>query len=110
MPVIRYEGNVPPSQIEQREHVEISNVGVKRVLIDGYDGTNIHDLAVDTNGVLKIASGFNIPINDYISLTQATLTDTWVFKTGGVGGTTVATITITYTDSGKGTISTVART
>ena len=110
MTVEHFEGNVPPTQIEQREHVEISNVGVKRVLVDGYDGANIHDLAVDTNGVLKIASGFNIPVYDYVTLTQATLTDTWVFKTGGVGGTTVTTITITYTDSAKGTISTIAKT
>ena len=56
MTVEHFEGNLPPTQIEQREHVEISNVGVKRVLVDGYDGANIHDLAVDTNGVLKIAS------------------------------------------------------
>ena len=106
MSIVNFEGNVPPSQIEQREHVEVSGVGVKRVLVDGYDGANIHDLAVDTNGVLKIASGFNIPVYDNITLTQATLTDTWVFK---VGSTTVSTITITFTDSAKGTISTVVK-
>ena len=106
MTVEHFEGNLPPTQIEQREHVEISNVGVKRVLVDGYDGANIHDLAVDTNGVLKIASGFNIPVYDNITLTQATLTDTWTFK---VGANTVSTITITFTDSAKGTISTVVK-
>jgi hypothetical protein len=47
---------------------------------------------------------------DYIAPTFATLTDTWVFKTGGSGGTTVSTITITYTDSGKGTISSIVKT
>lgn len=47
---------------------------------------------------------------DYISLAQATLTDTWTFKSGGAGGTTVATVTVTFTDATKATISTVAKT
>lgn len=47
---------------------------------------------------------------DYVSLATASTTDTYTFKTGGSGGTTVATITITYTDSTKATISNVART
>jgi hypothetical protein len=47
---------------------------------------------------------------DYVSLAQATLTDTWTFKKGGAGGTLVATVTITFTDATKGTISTVAKT
>ena len=47
---------------------------------------------------------------DYVALTQDATTDTWTFKTGGSGGTTTAVIVITYTDSGKGTISNVERT
>lgn len=47
---------------------------------------------------------------DYISQAQATTTDTWVFKTGGASGTTVATITINYTDATKEVISTVVKT
>jgi len=46
---------------------------------------------------------------DYISLTQDTLTDTWIFKTGGSSGTTVSTLIVTYTSSAKTTISTVVR-
>jgi len=46
---------------------------------------------------------------DYMSLTQDATHDTYVFKTGGAGGTTVQTITITYTDSTKATISTVVK-
>jgi hypothetical protein len=103
-------GAVKPSSVEQDEHLTISGVGVKRVLVAGYDGTNIHDLATDTNGVLKIGSGFNIPVYDYVTLTQDTLTDVWTFKVGGISGSTVATITITYATSAKVTISTVART
>lgn len=45
---------------------------------------------------------------DYSSLAQAATTDTWTFKSGGSGGSTVQTITITFTDSSKTTISNVA--
>jgi hypothetical protein len=44
---------------------------------------------------------------DYVSQAQAALTDTWVFKTGGAGGTTQGTVTITYSDATKNVISTV---
>ena len=104
-----FSGAVRPTSIEQKEHVEISNVGAKRVIASGYDGTNIHDLATDTNGILKIATGFNLPLYDYVSQTQDTLTDTWVFKTGGASGTTVATIVITYTTSAKTIFQSIAR-
>jgi len=61
-------------------------------------------------GTVKISDGFNLGIFDYVSLTSGGTTDTYVFKTGGSGGTTVATVTITYTDSTKATISTVVKT
>jgi hypothetical protein len=48
---------------------------------------------------------------DFISANYAgATTDVYTYKSGGSGGTTVATVTITYTDSTKGTISTVAKT
>jgi hypothetical protein len=46
---------------------------------------------------------------DYVSLTQATLTDTYLFKYGGVGGSVVSTIVITYTTSAKTTIDFVTK-
>lgn len=74
-----------------------------------------HTVQVDSSGVVQVSGtisvgGIGIPAWDYMTLTQASLTDTYVFKTGGSGGTTVATVTITYTDSSKNTISTVAKT
>ena len=44
--------------------------------------------------------GLDIPIHDYIALsyTGSNLTSV-VYKTGGAGGTTVATLTLTYTGS-----------
>lgn len=54
--------------------------------------------------------GLSIPIYDYTALTQDATHDTWAFKTGGSGGSTVATVTITYTDSTKATVASVAKT
>lgn len=47
---------------------------------------------------------------DYIGVTTTSTTETYVFKTGGSGGTTLQTIVITYTDSTKTTISNVTKT
>ena len=48
---------------------------------------------------------------DYMSQVATSSTvDTFTFKYGGSGGTTVGVIVITYTDSTKATISTVERT
>jgi hypothetical protein len=47
---------------------------------------------------------------DYTDLTEAATTDTWTFKKGGSGGTTLAVVVITYTDSTKATIANVERT
>lgn len=45
---------------------------------------------------------------DYMALEQTSATvETYTFKDGGSGGTTIRTVVITYTDSGKETISTV---
>lgn len=51
--------------------------------------------------------GLGIPTYDYVSLTPPSLPTSIVFKTGGSGGTTVATLTITYSGTD---IATVTRT
>ena len=65
---------------------------------------------VERQRVQPSGSFFVHALHDYIALAQAATTDTWTFKSGGAGGTLVATVTITYTDSTKATISTVVRT
>jgi hypothetical protein len=70
-------------------------------------GTIVNPATEDTLAKLP---GLSIPIYDYAALAQGSTTDVWTFKTGGAGGSLVATVTITYTDSGKGTISTVVKT
>ncbi len=59
---------------------------------------------------LESIPGLSIPIHDFISLAQTSTQDIWTFKFGGSGGTTVATVTVTFTDSTKVTISTVEKT
>lgn len=94
-------GNVVPS-ITQAEHIGPEatgdNIEAKRVAGYGWTGTAWQ----------RTAAG--LPAHDYIGVTQDTAADTYEFKTGGSAGTTVATLTITYTDSGKTTIQSIART
>lgn len=47
---------------------------------------------------------------DYIDVSSATTSDTYIFKTGGSSGTTIATIKLTYTNSAKTTLSNVRKT
>jgi hypothetical protein len=55
--------------------------------------------------------GLNIPEFDYISVAYPIdTTEVYTFKTGGSGGTTVATVTVVYTDSSKANLSTVTQT
>lgn len=45
---------------------------------------------------------------DYVSVAYPNATtEEYTFKTGGSGGTTIATVTVVYTDSTKDAISTV---
>jgi hypothetical protein len=55
---------------------------------------------VSVAGPLAVTSNLSIPAHDYVSLayTGDNLT-TVVFKTGGAGGTTVATLTLAYSGS-----------
>lgn len=64
-----------------------------------------------TGGALLVVSGAPTPgiTYDYIDVQQTSPTvDTYVFKTGGAGGTTVQTIVVTYTSSSKENLDTVA--
>ena len=83
-----------------------ANLETREVRIDPTTGR----ILVTTTISNSVVPGFNIPTYDYVSLSQTSTVDTYSFKSGGAGGTLVATITITYTDSTKATISTVAKT
>lgn len=92
------------TEIENREHIAPDktgdNIAAKKVANYHWDGTNWQ-----RQGASLVPSGY-----DYMSYSNTSSTvDTYTYKTGGVSGTTVATITITYTDNTKSTISNVAR-
>lgn len=55
--------------------------------------------------------GFDIPTFDYIVATYPdTVTEVYTYKLGGSGGTTVATITVVYSDATKATLTSVTKT
>lgn len=90
-----YEKSLGAPQIDKDEHIELNGVHAKRVLAAGYDGTNLQDLKVATDGSLFMNSGMNIPEHDEVVLgyTGSNLTNV-VYKLATV---TVATLTLSYT-------------
>jgi hypothetical protein len=63
-----------------------------------------------TEDTLQAIAGFNIPVHDYIGAGYPNgTTETYTYKTGGSGGTTVGTITVVYTDATKANISSVTK-
>ena len=98
-----FSGAVKPSSIEQDEHLEVGGVGVKRVLSAGYDGTNLHDLTVDSSGRLILSSLVPYEYDNLVlGYTGSDLTSV-VYKKST---TVVATLTLGYTD---GKLTTIAR-
>lgn len=61
-------------------------------------------------GLQVTESGLQLPVYDYVSNAPTSDTDVYTFRFGGSGGTVVCVVTIVYTDTSKGTISTVTRT
>lgn len=57
------------------------------------------EITNDSGNPIPVVTGLEIPEHDYISLsyTGSDLTGV-VYKTGGSGGTTVATLTLAYSD------------
>ena len=64
---------------------------------DGVEITNDVGNPIPVNGTVNALSGLEIPPHDHIALsyTGSNLTGV-VYKDGGVSGTTVATLTLTY--------------
>ena len=64
-----------------------------------------------TGALLNVSTGtLIVSLYDYISAAYPIdTTEVYTFKVGGAGGTTVATVTIVYTDNTKAKISTVTR-
>jgi hypothetical protein len=79
-----------------------------KVRVTNRDGIVINPATEDT---LESIAGFNIPAFDYIEATYPTTSqEVYTYKTGGLSGTVVGTITINYTDATKTVLSSVAKT
>lgn len=67
-------------------------------------------LSVATEETLQAVAGLNIPKFDYIAGVETdTVTETYTFKTGGSGGTTVATVVVVFSDSDKTFINSITK-
>lgn len=91
--------------ITQAEHISPEktgdNIEAKKVALYAWNGSQWE----------RSGSGLTPSTYDYVEYTNTSDTvDTYVYKVGGSSGTTVATVTIVYTDSTKATISSVTRT
>lgn len=63
------------------------------------DGTNLTQ--VNPDGSLKVSAGLVKDAYDYFSGSHTGTTSTYTYKMGGASGTTVAVVTIVYTNSDK---------
>lgn len=69
------------------------------------------DTGLATEVTLEAVAGLVILPYDYIAATYPSASsETYTFKTGGAGGTTVATVNILYTDSTKSVLTSVTKT
>jgi hypothetical protein len=97
-------GNVTP-RIDNAEHIGPNDTGdnieAKRVANYVWDGSSWSRMSQP--GGLVAGTDYN-----YLDVQQTSATvETFVFKTGGAGGTTVRTVVVTYTSSAKSDIDTV---
>jgi len=80
------------------------------ILVYVWDGSSWTPQKANASGEVIIGGSLVKEDFDYVSVAYDTTTDTYTFKSGGSSGDTVATVTVTYTDSTKVDISSVAKT
>lgn len=72
----------------------------------GNISTNVSD--IETLITDRLSGSFVPKKFDYVGYTDGGSTETWVYKTGGAGGTTVKTVVSTYTDASKAVLVSIA--
>lgn len=82
-----------------------SNLGEGQIVQKVYDPNNEALRVVPVSGAI-VTEAYDYIEVDYPSATQ----EVYTFKTGGAGGTVVATVTVNYTDSTKDFLDNVSRT
>jgi len=92
---------------------ETYNQQAVEILTENAGGTALErQKTIATEKTLQAVAGFVVSGYDYVSASynDPAFTETYVFKTGGSGGTTVATITVIYTDATKEKLVSVTKT
>jgi len=80
------------------------------------DGSPVKEVTTTKDGTKTLLDVFNSnalvnkPYDSVVVTYPTTIQEVYIFKDGGVSGTTVATITVTYTDTSKENLSTVVKT
>lgn len=92
-------GYYTPEEIQSNAYVDI-----------GVNGVALRVTPTDASG--NSTGGFNLPVYDYVSmaLSGGNTTETYTFKSGGSGGSTVATVVVVYTDSTRTVLLTATKT
>lgn len=107
-------GPLTDAQIRATPLPVSGTIAVSNMVAQGLTDTELRATPVPITGAFETnlakLPGLSIPIHDYISQAQNATQDIWTYKIGGAGGSLVATVTVTYTDSTKAVIFTVAKT
>lgn len=86
----------------QNEYLYSNNHALNVAIAGGSPGSSI--VGIDPVGQ------FGTPYDTVVYTNTSTLIDTYTYRSGGLGGSVTATVTITYTDTTKSQISSVVRT
>lgn len=95
---------ISAQEIANREHIAPNktgdNIAAKRVVNYDWDGANWQ----------RTPLSYVPYAYDYVAITYNATTDIYAFYQGGNGGTLATTVTLTYQDSTKQQLNSVART
>lgn len=94
-----------------RTAISGANQTETRVTGTTYSTKRALDVSVAGGEIIDVGGLMDGAVYDYVGVTLPnSVAEVYAFKTGGSGGTLVATVTVVYTDANKTTPSSVTRT
>ena len=103
----------PNKNVAMLAHSSTANTAeTRRVVVDS-NGALLTSGTSSISGTIPVnmINGLGLGAYDYVSVTYpAGTVETYVFYSGGTAGTNKGTVTLTYLDTTKGSISTVVKT
>ena len=91
-------------------------VGGKETNANEKDDSPTKEVTITKSGTLTLLDVFNAnalitkPYDSIVVTYPTTSSEVYTFKSGGISGTTIAILTVTYTDTTKENLSTVVKT